>query len=240
LPNRILREGILESERIHKIGPMAELFYRRLMSIADDYGRYACDVPVLLSLCFPRRPTWADEQVLPLWLEECREAGLVIIYEVNKRKYLEICDFKQQRRAASKWPDPANQMLSTCVADAKHMRSESESESESESVMLSAAAGFDCQDLASRLWDIHPSPSDLGGVQMAVSSEKYKSTKPETFDERITQSLTLWAEYWSKAGRHATGLRKWIEAGDYSKAPPPIQTNGKRPRGLTAEEIAAL
>jgi hypothetical protein len=33
MPNRILREGILESERIDKIGPMSELFYRRLMSV---------------------------------------------------------------------------------------------------------------------------------------------------------------------------------------------------------------
>lgn len=134
MPNRILREGILESERIHRISPMAELFYRRLMSIADDYGRYACDVPVLLSRCYPRRPTWADEETVSLWIEECREVGLILVYEVQNRKYLEICDFRQQLRAKdSKCPAPAQQMLSRCVADAIPMRSEAESNAETES-----------------------------------------------------------------------------------------------------------
>jgi len=238
LPNRILREGILESERIHKISPMAELFYRRLMSIADDYGRYACDVPVLLSRCFPRRPTWADESTIPLWVEECREAGLLLVYQVDGRKYLEIIDFRQQFRAKkSKWPAPAQHMTSICVADAQHMRSETETETV---INIGAGAGFDCQALADVLWNLHPSPSDLGGVQMALSKEKYKSTIPLTFDDRITQSLISWAEYWKQANRHATGLRKWIEAGDYCKVPPRVPVNGKRSRGLTAEEIAAL
>lgn len=122
MPNRILREGILESERIHKVSPLAELFYRRIMSIADDYGRYACDVPVLLSRCFPRRPTWADESTIPLWIEECREAGLILVYEVNNHKYLEISDFRQQSRSKSKFPGP---LRSTGVADAQQMQSES-------------------------------------------------------------------------------------------------------------------
>lgn len=124
MPNRILREGILESERIHKIGPMAELFYRRLMSIVDDYGRYAYDIPVLLSRCFPRRPEWADAETISLWAGECREAGLLILYEVNKHKYLEVSDFRQPIRSKSKWPDPASQMSSICVADVEQMKTD--------------------------------------------------------------------------------------------------------------------
>ncbi len=134
MPNRILRDGILESERIHRVGPMPQLFYRCLMSIVDDYGRYACDIPVLLSRCFPRRPIWADEEMVSLAVEECRLAGLIITYEVNGRRYLEICDFRQNIRAkASKWPAPATQTHSTCIADAIPMHSETETESESES-----------------------------------------------------------------------------------------------------------
>ncbi len=123
MPSRILREGILESERIHKVGPMAELFYRRLMSIVDDYGRYACDVQVLLSRCYPRRPTWADEATLTTWIAECQRVGLISLYSVNNHEYLEISDFKQATRSKSKCPDPvdncvttATQMNSGCVA----------------------------------------------------------------------------------------------------------------------------
>lgn len=132
MPNRILREGILESERIHKVGPMAQLFYRCLMSIVDDYGRYACDIPVLLSRCFPRRPAWADEEMVSLSVEECRSAGLITVYEVKGRSYLEISDFRQNIRAkASKWPSVATHMSNTRSADAIPIHSETESYSES-------------------------------------------------------------------------------------------------------------
>jgi hypothetical protein len=39
MPNRELREGILTSERINALTFPAEVFYRRLMSVVDDFGR---------------------------------------------------------------------------------------------------------------------------------------------------------------------------------------------------------
>ena len=39
MPSRILREGINTSPKVNALSPMAELFYRRLMTVADDYGR---------------------------------------------------------------------------------------------------------------------------------------------------------------------------------------------------------
>ena len=36
MPNRILREGILTSERVNALSWEAEVFYRRLMSAVDE------------------------------------------------------------------------------------------------------------------------------------------------------------------------------------------------------------
>lgn len=120
MPNRILREGILESDRIDKIGPMSEIFYRRLMSVVDDYGRYTAAVQVLLSRCFPTRPQWADAELVHTALHECEQAGLIRIYNVNKHNYLEVLDFRQQQRAKySKYPDPSD----GCIASASHLTS---------------------------------------------------------------------------------------------------------------------
>jgi hypothetical protein len=41
MPVRILREGILTSERVDTLSPAAEVFYRRLMSVVDDFGRFS-------------------------------------------------------------------------------------------------------------------------------------------------------------------------------------------------------
>src|SRR3990167_11311858 len=55
MPNRILREGILSSERINTLSVHAELFYRRLLSVVDDYGRFFAHPALLRSACYPLR-----------------------------------------------------------------------------------------------------------------------------------------------------------------------------------------
>lgn len=109
MPNRILRDGILRSERIAKISPLAELFYRRIMSVVDDFGRYYAIPALLLSDVFPLRPSWADESMVGLWLAECREAELMALYCVKATPYLEIAGFDQRIRPGqrSKFPEPA-------------------------------------------------------------------------------------------------------------------------------------
>lgn len=130
MPNRLLREGILESERIDKLGPMSELFYRRLMSVVDDFGRYTASLKVLLSRCFPTRPTWADEDLVRMALHECERAGLLRIYSVEDHTFLEILNFRQQVRSkSSKYPRfedgclaSANQLTNTCTLSPQDSR----------------------------------------------------------------------------------------------------------------------
>ena len=40
MPTRLLREGILDSERVNRLNAAEEVFYRRLMSKVDDHGFY--------------------------------------------------------------------------------------------------------------------------------------------------------------------------------------------------------
>ena len=47
MPDRIVRQGILTSDRVNQLDWGAECFYRRLMSIVDDYGRYDARPAVL-------------------------------------------------------------------------------------------------------------------------------------------------------------------------------------------------
>ena len=55
MPNRILREGILTSERVNNLSMMGELFYRRLFSVADDFGRYTANKKLLRTLVWTFR-----------------------------------------------------------------------------------------------------------------------------------------------------------------------------------------
>lgn len=117
MPNRILREGILTSPRMAKLGWAEEVFYRRLHSVVDDFGRYYADFGLLHAACYPRQLNKVTDADIGKWLTSCVTAGLVSVYPAEDgERYLQLLDFGQQIRAKkSRFPQPP----STCVADAE-------------------------------------------------------------------------------------------------------------------------
>lgn len=124
MPNRILRDGILSSERVARLGWAEEVFYRRLMSVVDDFGRYYATPMLLRAACYPLMLDKVSDADVGKWLAKCAEAALVSVYPAQDgKRYLQMLDFRQQVRAKdSKFPQP----LSTCVADAQQTPSTSE------------------------------------------------------------------------------------------------------------------
>ena len=125
MPNRILRDGILTSEPVNALSCHAEVFYRRLMSVVDDFGRYFAKPSLLRAHCYPLQlDKVSDLDIVKLLAEVCntKPDPLVAVYAVDGRDYLQMLKFRQQVRAKkSKFPDPpehAQHMLSTCEADA--------------------------------------------------------------------------------------------------------------------------
>jgi len=116
MPNRILREGILTSPRVAKLGWAEEVFYRRLMSVVDDFGRYYAEPGMLRAACYPRQLSKVSDSDIGKWTRTLAEAALVRVYPASDgERYLELLDFRQQVRAKeSKFPSPQ----SACAADA--------------------------------------------------------------------------------------------------------------------------
>lgn len=106
MPNRIIRDAILTSETVCSLGWAEEVFYRRLMSIVDDYGRYEANPQLLRSRCYPLQTDHVPVSDIEQWLIQCANAGLVQIYNVAGKRYLQINKFGQQQRSASKFPQP--------------------------------------------------------------------------------------------------------------------------------------
>lgn len=119
MPSRILREGILTSPRMAQLGWAEEVFYRRLHSVVDDFGRYFADAGMLRAACYPRQLNKVSDSDIGKWLQSIAAAGLVRVYPAQDgERYLEVLDFGQQVRAKkSKFPDPPI----ACVADAQQV-----------------------------------------------------------------------------------------------------------------------
>jgi hypothetical protein len=124
MPNRIVREGILTSERVDCIAgePATEVFYRRLHSVVDDYGRFTAHPSLLRAALYPLRLDRITDGEVAAHLEACRLAGLIRLYRVDEKPYLEVLDFRQKKRAMrSKFPDPGERPLSDPGADDQQM-----------------------------------------------------------------------------------------------------------------------
>lgn len=119
MPNRILRESILTSDAVNSLTPHAEVFYRRLMSVVDDYGRYDARPSIIRAACFPLQLATVREVTVSRWIAECVKAGLVRLYDVDGKSYLVLLKLGEPRAKTSKYPDPPDPAL-TCAHMSAH------------------------------------------------------------------------------------------------------------------------
>lgn len=131
MPNRILRDWT-DSEIIDSLDVHAERFFTRLIMKVDDFGRYSANKKLLKSTMFPLK-TDIRETDIALWLTACEKCGLVALYSVAQKEYLQIENFKQTlRQKVEKYPSPltcvadATQPLSTCSHETKGNETENE------------------------------------------------------------------------------------------------------------------
>lgn len=104
MPNRVVREGFLDSPAVHALGDPAECFFHRLLLAADDAGRFDGRAEILRSRLFPldtsRRVSDVEKS-----LALCVKEALVIPYEWDGRPYLQLAKvYRSSPATTSKFP----------------------------------------------------------------------------------------------------------------------------------------
>ena len=117
MPNRILRERILTSDAVNRLSPGAEVFYRRLMSVVDDFGRYDARPVVLLADLFKLQLDRVTISDILDWLTDCINNNLVVAYTIDDKPFLVMLRFRQRTRAReSRWPNPPDDVAAQISA----------------------------------------------------------------------------------------------------------------------------
>jgi len=105
MPNRFIREGLIDSERVNALSDAGECFFHRLLLAVDDAGRYDGRAEMLRARLFPlrdRRIKDVEEQ-----LKACASARLIKLYDVDGKAFLQVMKWwKQGSTKRSKWPAP--------------------------------------------------------------------------------------------------------------------------------------
>lgn len=111
MPNRILKESINESRGLSEVSFFAEDMYKRLITYADDYGRFNADYQILLARLYPREIQIVTVDDIEDALTELVGAGKICFYTSTARNELYGCfphwnEHQRVRESKSKTPEP--------------------------------------------------------------------------------------------------------------------------------------
>lgn len=104
MPLRFLRPGLTTSDRWNSVSWQAQSFYIRLLTLVDDYGRYDSRPAILSSHAFPLSVGGMKTEELSKLAKELSEAGLVVFYTHKGKPYLQLSNWQERARSASKFP----------------------------------------------------------------------------------------------------------------------------------------
>ncbi len=108
MPTRYLKPGIRDSELIDRLSSPAEVLFYRLIVTVDDFGRADARPSMIKAACFPIKESATAAKCAGL-LEELASAGVINLYEVDGKPYLQMQKWDNAPRAKeSRFPAPAD------------------------------------------------------------------------------------------------------------------------------------
>jgi hypothetical protein len=226
VPNRILREDILTSEAVNALSPEAELFYRRLMSVVDDFGRIEAHPQILLTKCYPFQLDRISALQVRSWLaESALEDRLITLYEVDGKNYLQINKFGQRERY-SKCPSPPEARLKSAESALEAARaSNSTSYSYSNSTVLEIKKKEECDFEFSDWFEIvytrHPKKRDKVLASQVLSRLDQDGKLDRSLFDAVHVAWCASGAWLDKQGQYAPKLAEWV-SDDGWKHPPPV------------------
>lgn len=104
---RSIKPEFWTDEKVVTLSPFARLVFIGLWNFVDDHGRIPCSPARLKMQILP-----ADSADFPQLLAEISGIGLITIYTIEDKQFLQVNGFdkhqKIDKRAKSKYPDPPN------------------------------------------------------------------------------------------------------------------------------------
>jgi hypothetical protein len=78
------------------------------MSVVDDHGRFSANPMLLRASCYPLKLDVVKEDSIKKYLAEAEGTGLIVLYTVADKAYLEVQDFGQRINGKPKFPGPSD------------------------------------------------------------------------------------------------------------------------------------
>lgn len=201
MPNRLLKEGIVDSILIDGLTAEEEVFFYRLLVVSDDFGRMDARLPVLKSRIYPLRDDPKLTQKIDSHVRSLVRQGLAVCYQVDDKQYLQILKWEQRVRSKGKYPSPdCGQLTDICQTNDGLGRGKGRGKGASNTISFDA--GNNCfqnvDDSQKELWQkAYPATNIDVELAKAVSWLKANPTKVKS---NYNKFLTNWLSRSQDAG----------------------------------------
>lgn len=105
----MLHEKICDSATLAELTGDEERLFHRLVVKSDDYGRFHAHPSLLLGACFPLLIEKISVEQVQKWRDRLAEVGLIALYTVDGREYLQFVtwqNYQRKRDSKPKFPPP--------------------------------------------------------------------------------------------------------------------------------------
>ena len=111
MPNRIIKESINESKGLSECSLIALDLYKRLITYADDYGRFNADTTIMLARLYPRELDSVTQEDIINAIVELVGTEKIAFYTSSARRDVFGCfpnwdEHQRVRQSRKKFPDP--------------------------------------------------------------------------------------------------------------------------------------
>lgn len=92
----LVRAGIVTSDRVCRMPPHVQLFFRNLLHVCDGAGRFEARAAILRAVLYAPSLHKVSERDVQGWLTQCHEAGLIKLYTVGGAGYGKVPNYGQR------------------------------------------------------------------------------------------------------------------------------------------------
>lgn len=187
MPIRLLREGIIDSEAVNSLSPEAEVFYRRLMSVVDDFGRFDGRTSVLRGRLYALQLEKVREANLERWIAECVKARLIRLYYADSKPYISFLKLGEPRAKASKYPPPPDEEPFASESRCKQTHASAPYSSSGSDSSSGAGSAVTTPPFFERFWEAYPRKENRADAEAEF---RKLAPSPELF-EKILAAIAL-------------------------------------------------
>jgi len=151
------------------------------MSKVDDWGLFDARPSILRACLYPLRVDRIKEGDIIRWMDACKKANLIVLYELEGKPYLQMLDTNWQKRSDAKYPLPTDNNCKQLLERQDMSRSDPTTTTYTNTYVLKGGAGGKHFD---EFWKIYPKK-----VGKTEARKAWLRHKADSFLEQIKETL---------------------------------------------------